>query len=388
MAHRIELPTQLQNISQEDSQRLLDEVRINRTIIDSQQNRSPYLPQFTGESKGCEFKLWKSAVNSIKTSYTTQSVIQSIRKSVQGNASKVLSNLPYDCTIEDILESLSTVYGEVTDSATSWQLFYSSKQGPKEDLCIWHTRLQSILYNIPDIDKASSDIHLKTRLFHGLYSTTLKEQSRHKFDDDSIKEAELLKYLRKLDTEKVVSKSMSSISTDSEFSDLQKQVASLSSELKQLKTREAKLKKQKEDKKETKQCVCATENDQKPSSFRQNNFRGTHQNNNYRPRYDSQYTSRYNSQYSPSYHNNQYTQRYHNNNYAPRYNNYHHSPRYDNRNHTPHYEYNRNQYSYPSRYNSSHSQRFNYPSQEANRHYQDQPYRVDQQSSSPKTSNQ
>ena len=151
MVDRIELPASLAEVTGAEATRLMEEIRQNRAIVDSHAHftKTPYLPYFTGEQKGCDFKLWKSAVESIQKSHHSTSVTEAIRKSLQGPASKILSNLPFDAPVPDIVSALQTDYGEVKDPAASWQQFYGATQHSKEDVCAWHTRLQAILCNIP-----------------------------------------------------------------------------------------------------------------------------------------------------------------------------------------------------------------------------------------------
>ena len=117
MVDRIELPASLAEVTGAEATRLMEEIRFNRAIVDSHAHftKTPYLPYFTGEQKGCDFKLWKSAVESIQKSHHSTSVTEAIRKSLQGPASKILSNLPFDAPVTDIVDALQTVYGEVKD---------------------------------------------------------------------------------------------------------------------------------------------------------------------------------------------------------------------------------------------------------------------------------
>ena len=72
-----------------------------------------------------------------------------------------------------------------------------------------------------------------------MHNTTLKEQTRHRFDDNTVTASELLQYLRKLCDEKNLSSSKSSVTAihhETEIADLKSMVASLTSELKLMKT--------------------------------------------------------------------------------------------------------------------------------------------------------
>ena len=84
MVDRIELPALLAEVTGTDATKLMEEIKHNRTIVDSQAHftKTPYLPHFTSDQKGCDFKLGKSAVDYIQKSHNITSVTEAIRKSL------------------------------------------------------------------------------------------------------------------------------------------------------------------------------------------------------------------------------------------------------------------------------------------------------------------
>ncbi len=329
MAARIDLPataTELTALNDADSNKLIEEIKTNRAILDSYatNQKTPYLPHFSGEAKGVDFKLWKSTVSNIRTTHQSDSVVQAIRKSLQGNASKVLSNLPFDASIDDIVTALTTVYGEVKDASSSWQLFYATLQGNKEDLCTWHTRLSSILFEIPNLTAGTAQCHLKTRLFHGLHNSSLKESVRHKFDDPDVTASDLLHYLRKIDGErKVTVKSVNLITGTDQVANLELKVASLTAKLEALQKKDDSCKPVPTSKKKkgTPEPCCSTDTQSKPHNNRggpsNNGYRNNSHNNNNGYRNNSHNNNGYrnNGNNNNGYRNNGYNNNGHNNDY-------------------------------------------------------------------------
>ena len=128
--------------------------------------------------------------------YTDASIIQAIRKSVSGQPAQIVGTLPVDCTLPTIINALDTAYDLILDAPTAWQRFYNAKQSSKESVVEWHTRLIGIWSQIPGHGMA--ELHIKKRLWDGLYSDQVRESTRHHYDNDDVTEVEFVKYLRRL----------------------------------------------------------------------------------------------------------------------------------------------------------------------------------------------
>ena len=92
MAERINLPLnrrELAMLDDDEKDHLIDEIRINRQMLErmhaAQRYRAPYLPSFSGDSKSGEYHNWQFA------------------KSISSQPTRIISNLDYDCPVDDII---------------------------------------------------------------------------------------------------------------------------------------------------------------------------------------------------------------------------------------------------------------------------------------------
>ena len=223
---QVDITGDVQEMSYDDKLRLLEEVRLSRELLKTQQNqaRIPHIPSFNGEPKGYDYKYWKGSIEILMPTYSETSILQAIRKSLTGQPAQIVGNMGIDCTLNQVLTALDTAYDPVFDTASAWQDFYSAKQLPKESIVEWHTRLTRLWEMIPDHGDPKQ--HIKTKLWSGLYSKNIKESSRHKYDDDSVSEREFVTYLRRLvDTKNT--RSCATVRENTEVEDLRAQVVSL-----------------------------------------------------------------------------------------------------------------------------------------------------------------
>lgn len=68
--------------------------------------------------------------------------MQAIRRSVRGEASRILMRLGTGVDIETILEKFESVYGTVDTKEELLAKFYSAKQGESEDITAGHVDLK------------------------------------------------------------------------------------------------------------------------------------------------------------------------------------------------------------------------------------------------------
>ena len=71
--------------------------------------------------------------------------MHAIRRSLKGDAGRVVMGLGSRADIADILHKLTSVYGEVDDKETLMSEFYGSKQMKDEDVTTWSCRLENII---------------------------------------------------------------------------------------------------------------------------------------------------------------------------------------------------------------------------------------------------
>ncbi len=306
-------------LTTEEKAQLLEEVRMSRGILHTQQHRVPYIPTFNGESKSIDYMYWKALVQNLTLTHKDQAILQAIRKSLTGQPAQIVGNIGIACSLADVFSALDIAYDSVKDSATAWHEFYAAKQLQKETIIEWHTRLHKLWSQIPE--PGSPDLHIKKKVWTGLYSESTKESSRHMYDNDDVSEAKFIKYLRQLiDSKTPATKSCNSLQpNDNPVDQLKSQVAALTSQLDRMRTTE-----HQSDKQPQKQTAIQQNN---PPRWRQNSSPRWQQNNSPRwqqPQYDRprhphsygydyhpqpQYPSQFQPQY-PQQFNQQYPAQY------------------------------------------------------------------------------
>ena len=223
----VSLPSDKSKLTSEDYARLGEEVLQSRREKQFSGQRLPYLPNFTGDG-GTDLELYISAIESIKSTHSSQQIAQAIRRSVNGTAAKVINLLDYSATTTELVAELKKNFQRVTDTATTWQKFYAASQTSRESIMDWHIRVQH-LYKMTG-NRSNTDSHLKTKLYTGLFDKNLKRDVLFKYDDDNATEEDLYKLLLKRESDK----SSSSISapvvsaednTKKELEDLRNQLA-------------------------------------------------------------------------------------------------------------------------------------------------------------------
>ena len=222
----VPLPEDLSTLTADQLLQVREELRLSRQVLQRQQvhQRLPFLPIFTGDTKGVDYSHFKSAIDSVQARYDETSLIQAIRKNTSGQAAKVLASLNYDTSRDDILNVLENSFGKVSDSATNWASFYEATQDSKESIVEWRTRLFTLYQKTGN--QTDSDMHMKTRLYQGLRDQKLKEQALFKFEDSTVTEAELLRFLRRLKCPQGKTMSASAVQEDG-IEKLKQQMAAL-----------------------------------------------------------------------------------------------------------------------------------------------------------------
>lgn len=169
--------------------------------------QSPRISTFSGDptsKNDAQFDLWKYEVECLLKEgvYSEKTVKEAIRKSLRGNAARIVMRKGTDATCEDILLGLETVYGLVETGENLLAEFYATRQSKDEDVASWSCRLEDLLEraaergHIAERDKASM---LRTKFWTGLRQN-LKDGSRHKYDMDLSYE-ELRVAVRRLERE-------------------------------------------------------------------------------------------------------------------------------------------------------------------------------------------
>ena len=145
----------------------------------------PRLPTFSGDKKGeATFDLWKYKVQCLlKDNYSEPVIFQSIRRSLKGEASRIVMLLGHDATITDILDKFESVYGSVHGKATVLSEFYSAKQGD-DDVANWGCRLEDLLNQAirEGLVQASAANNMLCSMFYEGLRPALKDATGFIFD--------------------------------------------------------------------------------------------------------------------------------------------------------------------------------------------------------------
>ena len=186
-----------------DQARLCAEVQLGRDMR-MQSRGKPVLASFNGNesNNSSTYQLWLHSIKGLMADggYHESIIREAVRRSLAGQAAQVLINLDYDVCLDDILDALDLVYGDVSDRTATWQEFYNARQGRNEQLVEWFNRLQSILRKASMNEtksKVEKDEMLKTHLWMYLSDSRLRDASRHIYDDKDIPVNTLFSYLRR-----------------------------------------------------------------------------------------------------------------------------------------------------------------------------------------------
>ena len=148
----------------------------------------PRISIFSGNSKGAtQFDLWRYEVQCLKGQYSESIILQAIRRSLRGEASKVLLCLGTEASVDDIVLKLDSIYGDVQRKETILAEFYSARQQVKETVADWGCRIEELINKVDRISPL--DVHVKDEMlrnifWHGLHQS-LKNISGHKYDNTS-----------------------------------------------------------------------------------------------------------------------------------------------------------------------------------------------------------
>lgn len=148
--------------------------------------KHPRLPTFSGDKKGeTNFDLWKYEVQCLlKDNYSETAISQAIRRSLKGDAARIVMVLGPDANITDILSKFESVYGTIHSKATVLSTFYSAKQRDDESVAAWGCRLEELLNEALKkglIQASATNDMLKNMFYEGLRSE-LKDITGFLFD--------------------------------------------------------------------------------------------------------------------------------------------------------------------------------------------------------------
>lgn len=160
----------------------------------------PYVGIFSGteprpksESSFEDLKLEVESLIAAKI-YPDVSISQAIRKSLRGQAKKVLLNMSPSAKPLEIIRKIENVFGNVASGEAVLQEFYTAEQSSEESVADWGLRLEDILQKAIDkghVAENSKNEMLRSKFWRSLYSQDLKNAT--KIYHETIKEFEELR---------------------------------------------------------------------------------------------------------------------------------------------------------------------------------------------------
>ena len=165
---------------------------------------SPKVIMFSGdEGKDAKYDLWRYEVMSMikAKTYSEAVIMNAARKSLRGEAARVVMRLGENVEFDDIIYKLDSMYGFVESAEMMLAKFYSAAQEEGESVSSWACRLEDLYMKVGKKNKIESrNDAIKAKFWSGLLDP-LKEASRHKFDTVKLYE-ELVVELRCIEAEK------------------------------------------------------------------------------------------------------------------------------------------------------------------------------------------
>ena len=111
----------------------------------------PTLSTFSGTDvtgkNATTFDLWLYEVKClmIEKTHSQEAISQSIRKSMRGEAGRIVMRLGPNAKIPEILDNFTSVYGDVDEKESILSEFYGARQKQIENVTEWSCRLEDIL---------------------------------------------------------------------------------------------------------------------------------------------------------------------------------------------------------------------------------------------------
>lgn len=177
------------------------------TVSTSQPRLSIFYGDTDKLTKGeATYDQWKYEVKSLlfEGTYKPETILQSIRRSVKGEAGRIMMRLGPGVNIKDIMEKFESVYGVVDSKECLLSKFYSAKQGAEEDVTSWSCRLEDILSQAVEkglVGASDTNEMLRSMFWTGLRQD-LKDVSGYKFE--AVKDFDKLRVeLRKIEQQHI-----------------------------------------------------------------------------------------------------------------------------------------------------------------------------------------
>ena len=157
------------------------------TGLQDKQGFFPKFAVFSGEEprpkNEATFEEWRYEVNCTRSDhiYPDQAIAQAIRRSLKGQAKKVLLPMGTSSTVQEIIERLEGVFGNVAAGESVMQEFYTATQKSDESVTAWGLRLEEIIQKAVDkghVKQEETNNMLKNKFWRCLRSDRLKNATR------------------------------------------------------------------------------------------------------------------------------------------------------------------------------------------------------------------
>ena len=147
----------------------------------------PNISQFSGvdptpknESK---FEAWKLEIETLRRSnmFPDYLVGQYIRNSLKVPARNTLLTLGPMASSQEMIDKLTSVFGNVASGQSIMQEFYTAVQQPEESVTMWSLRLEEILQRVSEKSQISADQKnemLRERFWRSLHNTELQNATQ------------------------------------------------------------------------------------------------------------------------------------------------------------------------------------------------------------------
>ncbi|XP_053405159.1 trichohyalin-like [Mercenaria mercenaria] len=175
-----------EEIVKELQQKLVPEVK-KETIIQQTPEISPFSGDEAKPKSEVTLNEWKAEIRSLIATalYPEKMITQAVRKSLKGQAKKVLLNLDPNARAEEIIERTEDIFGDMSSKQTIYTEFYTASQKPDESIADWGLRLEEILIKASTKKSITPDERnemLKDKFWRSLYSKDIKNAVRTSFE--------------------------------------------------------------------------------------------------------------------------------------------------------------------------------------------------------------
>lgn len=148
--------------------------------------QSPRLSNFHGDGKGgTAYEVWKYELQClINDKLSDSAILQAVRSSLKGEASKVIMRLGVTASLTDIMTKMDSIYGDVDKTEMVLGKFYSARQNPGEDVSSWGCRLEDLLnlaISKDEVQLSDTNNMLRSMFWNGMQQS-IKNITGHLFE--------------------------------------------------------------------------------------------------------------------------------------------------------------------------------------------------------------